>query len=212
MMILSNLSSGTPTPIETSRWLPSAEYEDPPSWTVDTWANKIVYLLGAVHNLGCRIRRCVNKSLTASLQDEWQYFSVTIRDHEAACPMACRPLSVVPERAFEAVGYTNGSVAAAWQMYHTLALVHAVCIPSMPAESAAALHSLPPIATSLAQKIVANSSTNRNSTAWVNAVQLLTIAGQYLVEHHVRDACKKALEDIQRATGWNTKDSIAILS
>lgn len=212
MMILSSLSSGTPTPVETSRWLPSARYEDPPFWTVDTWANKIVFLLGTVHNLWCRIRHHTDKILIESYKSEWQYLTVQIRNHEAVCPMTCRPLSAVRQEAFEAVGYTNGSVAAAWQMYHTLALVQTICVPSLPGERTATLKSVSLIAVDLAQKIVANSATNRIGTAWVNAVQLLTMAGQCLVERDARCACKQALEDIREATGWNTTDSLTMLA
>lgn len=212
MMILSSLSSGTPTPFESSRWLPSAAYEDPPSWTLDTWANKIVFLLGTVHNFGCRIRQTTNKILIESHKSEWHYLSLQIQHHEAECPMTCRPLSAVSQNAFEAVSYANGSVAAAWQMYHALALVHAICVPSMPTERVLTLQSMSPLVVDLARKIVANSATNRTGTAWVNAVQLLETAGQCLVERQIRGACKQALEDIRQATGWNTTDSLAMLA
>lgn len=212
MMILSSLSSGTSTPIATSCWLLSAEYKDPPSWTMDTWASKIVFLLGTVHNFWCRTRHNSDETLIEAHKSEWQYLSKQIRRHEAACPITCRPLSAVPQEAFEAVGYATGSAAAAWQMFHTLALVHAICVPSMAPERASTLRSVAPVAAELARKIVANSTTNRSGTAWVNAVQLLTIAGECLVDRRMQKACAQALEDIGQGTGWNTTDCLAVLA
>lgn len=212
MMILSSLSSGTPTPVDTSRWLPTATYKDPPFWTVDAWANKIVFLLGTVHHLWCRIRCNADKVMIESHRSEWQYLSVQILRHETVCPITCRPLSAVLQNDFEAIGYSNGSVAAAWQMYHTLALVHATCDPSIPTASMLTSQSVRPKVIDLARKIVANSATNRAGTAWVNAVQLLTMAGQYLVERQVRSICEQTLKDIRKATGWDTTESLAMLA
>jgi hypothetical protein len=211
-MILSSLSSGTPTPVETSWWLPTTGYRDPPSWTVDTWANKTVFLLGTMHQLWCRIRYDADKGAIGLHRSEWQYLSVQILHHETACPITCRPLSVVSQDTFEAIGYANGSIAAAWQMYHTLALVHAICDPCMPAASISMSQTVSPKATDLARKIVANSATNRAGTAWVNAVQLLTMAGQCLVDRETRSICAQTLEDIRQATGWDTTESLAMLA
>lgn len=71
-----------------------------------------------------------------------------------------------------------------------------------PASSTATVH---------AKLIVANSITNRFDTAWVNAVQLLTTAGQCLVDWQTRHACTTILEDIRRATGWETRENLAVL-
>lgn len=211
MIILSSLSSGTPTPIPTSSWLQSESYTDPSSWTVDSWANKVVFLLGTVHNFWLRIRNDTDRILIESHKCEWQQLDEQIRRHESACPMTCRPLSVVRQEAYEAVGFPNGSAAAAWQMYHTLALVHATSVPSVPTERALILRTVSEIATDLASKIVANSATNRIGTAWVNAVQLLATAGQCLVDVKIQKVCALTLEDIRQATRWNTTDSLALL-
>lgn len=212
MMILSSLSSGTPTPVETSLWLPTAGYRDPPSWTVDMWANKTVFLLGTMHQLWCQIKYNGEKGTIGFHRSEWEYLSVQILRHETECPITCRPLSAVSQDTFEAIGYANGSVAAAWQMYHTLALVHAICDPSIPAASISISQTVSPKATDLARKIVANSATNRADTAWVNAVQLLTMAGKCLVEPQNRSLCEQTLGDIRHATGWDTTESLAMLA
>lgn len=211
MMILSSLSSKTATPIDPVHWLPSGNFTDPPQWNLDTWARKTVYLLGMVHNLSCRTRHISNDRILEASKREWNELSARIHQHQEVCPPPGRPLSVVEQQPFREIGYTNGSVAAAWQMYHTLVLVHCISAPSFPAERLSTLCSASSTALEHAKLIVANSITNRFDTAWVNAVQLLTTAGQCLVGWQSRHACTTVLDDIRRATGWKTRDNLAIL-
>jgi hypothetical protein len=97
-------------------------------------------------------------------------------------------------------------------MYHTARLLHLIATPAASDERERVYS--PEICTEtleLSRKIVSNSISNRNSSAWANAVQLLTVAGQCLVNWRERKACLQVLRDIRRATGWNTRLNSAML-
>ncbi|KAK5165563.1 uncharacterized protein LTR77_009092 [Saxophila tyrrhenica] len=211
MMILSSMSSGTPTPIDTAHWLPSNDFEDPEEWTADTWARKTVYMLGAVHNFLCRSRHVSDPTTIEADKRDWDSLSQKIRHHQTLCPSTCRPLSIVRREPLQEICYTNGSIAAAWQMYHALCLVHSIGAPSLPNERLTTLQAASSTAVEHAKLIVANSIFNRFDTAWVNAVQLLTTAGHCLAGWQLRHACMTILEDIRRTTGWKTRENLAVL-
>jgi len=103
---------------------------------------------------------------------------------------------------FESVRYINGSIAAAWQMFHTVEMILELCHP----DARHAGDSSSAEIESFAKRIVSNSISNRFPLAWVTAVQLLTSAGKWLVEPVEQQACALILDDIKARTGWNTTD------
>jgi hypothetical protein len=101
---------------------------------------------------------------------------------------------------------TDNVVAAAWQVYYTARILHLVATPAA-LDDRKATYS-PAVCTEVlnySRKVVSNSITNRSGAAWANAVQLLSIAGQCLVDWRERKACLQVLRDIRRVIGWNTR-------
>jgi len=129
----------------------------------------------------------------------------------------CQALSITPaneDNPFESIRYVNGPVSAAWQMLHTAYLILTL------SQSGSSIARLTLLSSSeVAQKvrlyprrIVSNSMSNHCTIAWANAVQLLTVAGQCLVEAREQQACLRVLEDIQHHTGWDTRSNMERLS
>lgn len=215
-MILASLSSGMPAAVDLRQLLSLSYFPSPPEWTLDTWQSRVVYLLGCVQNFWARTR---NNALINSTEftAEWKSLGEQLLRHEMEAPAICQALSITPasqENPFETVRYINGPVSAAWQMLHT---AHLVLILSQPVSRAARLTLLssPEVgqkALLFARKIVSNSIANRCTIAWANAVQLLTVAGQCLMEMNQRQACLKTLDDIQHHTGWDTRTNMERLS
>ncbi|OCL10581.1 hypothetical protein AOQ84DRAFT_430784 [Glonium stellatum] len=215
MIILASLSSGTPTPLDSAKWIPHPNYLDITSYTLESWSSKVVYLLGSVHNLLCRGRDIRDPNALGLLTREWSDLKDQLAQHEASRPTICNPLSILPakpgdERPFQAIHYLDGSVAAAWQMFHTASFLTTISMPCLPEDRLSKLSSsdVAELALAFARKIVSNSIANRGQIAWVNAVQLLTTAGQCLCDWRERKACARILEDIERVTGWQTKANV----
>lgn len=217
MIILASLASGMSAAADMGRWLPLGYFPCPAEWTLDSWQSKVVYLLGSVQNFWARTRNKHDKDTLEELNAEWKSLGDQLLRHQSQAPVTCQPLSIIPpndDTPFETVRYVNGPVSAAWQMLHTAYLVLAISQPS-PRAARLALLSSPEVtrkASLFAKKIVSNSITNRCTIAWANAVQLLTIAGQCLVEAGERQACLRALDDIQHHTGWDTRANMDRLS
>jgi hypothetical protein len=137
---------------------------------------------------------------------QWRYLYNEIQQLGIDCPCVCRPISVIPAKPdsvnqpFESVSYINGSIAAAWQMLHTVQMVLELCRPDTgyPGNSSQTNIMI------LAKRIVSNSISNRSPVAWVTAVQLLTSAGKWLVDPAERQAYALILDNIKTRTGWNT--------
>lgn len=142
----------------------------------------------------------------------WTYLFNEMQQLGIDCPRVCRPLSILPAKPdsfsqpFEAVHYINGSIAAAWQMFHTVQMILELCSPN-------AIQSRDDFKInmeSFAKKVVSNSISNRFPVAWVTAVQLLNSAGEWLVEPVERQAYTLILDNIKTRTGWNTTDNRSI--
>lgn len=217
MMILASLSSGMPAAVDLGTLLSFGYFPDPPEWTLDAWQNKVVYLLGSVQNFWARTRDQQDLEGLDEPTREWKDIGDQLSRHESEAPAICQALSITPaneENPFETVRYINGPVSAAWQMLHTAYLVLTLSQPCPRASRLMLLssHEVTHKALLYARKIMSNSISNRCTIAWANAVQLLTVAGQCLVEVQERRACLMALDDIQRHTGWNTGANIERLS
>lgn len=208
-MILASISSLTITPIHSERWLPTPTFLDPPQWDLDSWSSKIVYLLGCSHNLRCSMPHDPRSAEFDQFAAQWRYLYNEIQQLGIACPRVCRPLSVLPAKPnsvnqpFESVHYINGSIAAAWQMFHTVQMILGLCSPNTRYSGNSSRANIEIFAT----RIVSNSISNRFPVAWVTAVQLLTSAGKWLVEPVERQAYALILDNIRSRTGWNTTDS-----
>lgn len=211
MMILSSMSTETPTPIDSTQWLPAGNFTNSLRWNVDSWARKTVYLLGCVHNFRFRTSRTSEATVEKAIQSEWNELATIIRQHETCCPATCRPLSVVEQQPLPDIAYANASVAAAWQMYHTLVLIHAACAPGLMRGRQRLLFDASSTPCEQARLIVANSISNRYDVAWVNAVQLLTTAGYHLNGWSIRHRCATILQDIRQSTGWKTEENVSTL-
>ncbi|KAJ4418191.1 hypothetical protein N0V85_001523 [Neurospora sp. IMI 360204] len=227
MIILASLASGMSAAVNLGQLLPLGYFPGPAhgEWTLDAWQSKVVYLLGATHRFWAQTRNHQDADdalLDNELTAEWNSLGDQLLRHQDQAPAMCQALSTIPAATanedtctspFETVRYVNGPVSAAWQMLHTAYLVLTLSQPCFPPGGAAArltLLSSPDVAhkaLSYARKIVSNSIANRCTIAWANAVQLLTMAGQCLVEAKERQACLRALDDIQHHTGWNTRQS-----
>jgi hypothetical protein len=139
----------------------------------------------------------------------WRYLYHEIQQLDIDCPRVCRPLSVLPAKPnsvnqpFEAVHYINGSIAAAWQMIHTVQMILELRNPG----TGHSKNSTNANIKDPAKRIVSNSISNRVPVAWVTAVQLLTSAGKWLVEPVERQAYALVLDNIKIRTGWNTTAS-----
>jgi hypothetical protein len=146
---------------------------------------------------------------TEQFATQWRYLYNEIQQLGIDCPRVCRPLSILPAKPdsvnqpFESVCYINGTIAAAWQMFHTVQMILELCRPDMgyPGDSSKTNTEI------LAKKIVSNSISNRFPVAWVTAVQLLTSAGKWLADPVERQAYALILDNIKTRTGWNTTDS-----
>lgn len=208
-MILASISSHAVTPIDTEQWLPTPRFIDPPQWSLDSWSSKIVYLLGCSHNLRCLMHQGTRCDESGQFAARWTYLVNEIQQLGIDCPRVCRPLSVLPakldsvDRPFESVHYINGSIAAAWQMFHTVHMILELCSPN-PERSR---NSSKVTMENFARKIVSGSISNRFPVAWVTAVQLLNSAGEWLVEPVERQAYALILDNIKTRTGWNTTDT-----
>lgn len=223
MIILASLASGMSAAVNLGQLLPLGYFPDPAGeWTLDAWQSKVVYLLGSTHRFWARTRTNHHQDADDALDKltaEWNSLGDQLLRHQDQAPAMCQALSIIPayedENPFEAVRYVNGPVSAAWQMLHTAYLVLTLSQPCSPRAAARlTLLSSPEVAhkaLSYARKIVANSIANRCTIAWANAVQLLTMAGQCLVEAKERQACLRALDDIQHHTGWNTRVNMETL-
>lgn len=217
MMILASLSSGTPAAVNLGQLLSLGQFPDPREWTLDGWQNRVVYLLGSVQHFWARTRLEQELDRQEELTAEWLNLSNELLRHENQAPAMCRALSITApteENPFETVRYINGPVSAAWQMLHTAYLVLTLSQPTSPATRLSLLSS-PGVARNAllyARRIVSNSIANRCPIAWANAVQLLTVAGLCLLEAKEREACLRALDDIQHHTGWDTRANMQRLS
>lgn len=203
--------------MDLGQWLPLGYFPGPLEWTLDAWQSKAVYLLGSVQNFWVRIRKHQDQDSVKVLIAEWNSLGDQLLRHQNHAPVMCQALSinsVTEENPFESVRYVNGSVSAAWQMLHTAYLLLSLSQPCPRATRLTLLSSPEVTHTALlyAKRIVSNSIANRCSIAWANAVQLLTTAGQCLVEAEERQACLRALDDIQRHTGWDTRTNIESLT
>jgi hypothetical protein len=208
-MILASISSLTITPIHTERWLPTPTFPNPPRWDLDSWSSKIVYLLGCSHNLRCSMRHVARDVESKKFAAQWTHLYNEIQQLGIDCPRVCRPLSILPakpdsvDQPFESIRYINGSIAAAWQMFHTVQMILELCRPNTGSSG----NSLKTNIEIFAKRIVSNSISNRFPVAWVTAVQLLTSAGKWLVDPVERKAYALVLDNIKTRTGWNTIDS-----
>ncbi|KAK3934428.1 fungal-specific transcription factor domain-containing protein [Diplogelasinospora grovesii] len=213
MIILASLSAGKPTAIDSREWVPGGIFRDPSAWTLEAWQRKVVFLLGEMHNFWSQTRDDTDAQTTRRRAERWKELEAGLLRHQRHAPAVCFPLSVLPqsdENPFQAVRYVNGPVAAVWQMLHTALLIATISAPCPRASRLSVLSSanVAEKALSYARQIVANSLANRCLIAWANAVQLLTIAGQCLVDAKERQACVTALEQIQWQTGWNTRANV----
>ncbi|OIW34250.1 hypothetical protein CONLIGDRAFT_626307 [Coniochaeta ligniaria NRRL 30616] len=217
MIILASLSSGTPAAVDLGQWPSLGYFPSPPEWTLDAWQSRVVHLLGTIQNFWARTRNHQGSDALEKLTAEWRGLGDQLLRHQNQAPAMCQALSVTPaseESPFESVRYVNGPVSAAWQMLHTAYLVLTLSQPS-PRHARLTLLSSPEVthkALAYAKKIVSNSIANRCTIAWANAVQLLTMAGQCLVEARERQTCLRALDDIQHHTGWDTRANMERLS
>lgn len=219
MIILASLASGMSAAVNLGQLLPLGYFPGPPGeWTLDAWQSKVVYLLGSTHRFWARTRNHQDDAdALDKLTAEWNSLGDQLLRHQDQAPAMCQALSTIPaneDSPFETVRYVNGPVSAAWQMLHTAYLVLTLSQPC-PRAARLTLLSSPEVAhkaLSYARKIVSNSIANRCTIAWANAVQLLTMAGQCLVEAKERQACLRALDDIQHHTGWNTRVNMETLS
>ncbi|RKU43772.1 hypothetical protein DL546_003699 [Coniochaeta pulveracea] len=216
MMILASLSSGMPAAVDLGHLLSLSYFPSPPEWTLDTWQSRVVYLLGSVQHFWAKTRNHHPSDMT-ELDVEWKNLDEQLLRHHHEAPTICQILSITAanqDNPFEVVRYINGPVSAAWQMLHTAHLILTLSRPVSPTARRALLSScvVRQKALLFARKIVSNSISNRCTIAWANAVQLLTVAGQCLVETKEREACLKALDDIQHHTGWDTRTNMERLS
>ncbi|ESA43729.1 hypothetical protein GE21DRAFT_3702 [Neurospora crassa] len=232
MIILASLASGMSAAVNLGQLLPLGYFPNPTGeWTLDAWQSKVVHLLGTTHRFWARIRNHHHHhhhhqddtdTALDKLTAEWTSLGDQLLRHQSQAPAMCHALSVIPAAndndddisPFESVRYVNGPVSAAWQMLHTAYLVHTLSQPTPRAARLTLLSSseVANKALSYARMIVANSIANRCTIAWANAVQLLTMAGQCLVDVKERQACFRALENIQHHTGWNTRVNMETLS
>jgi hypothetical protein len=217
MIILASLASGMSTTVDLGQLLPLGYVPGPVEWTLDAWQSKVVYLLGSIQKFWARTRNHQDPDGLEKLTAEWNSLGDQLLRHQNQAPVMCQALSIIPaneESLFETVRYVNGPVSASWQMLHTAYLVLTLSQPA-PRAARLTLLSSPEVthkALLYAKKIVSNSITNRCTIAWANAVQLLTMAGQCLVDAKERQACMRALDDIQQHTGWNTRVNMETLS
>lgn len=215
MIILASLCAGKPTALEPKEWIPGGVFPDPATWTLEPWQKKVVFLLGVVQNFWSRTRDADYDEHAVQLDTaRWKQLEADLMRHQSRAPTVASPLSILPpsgeDNPFQGVRYLNGTVSAAWQMLHTAFLILTICKPCSRA-SRLSLLSSPDVtqrAQTYARQIVGNTLTNRCSIAWANAVQLLTIAGQCLVVEPERNACIRALQEIQERTGWDTRASV----
>jgi hypothetical protein len=217
MMILASLSSGMPAAVDLSKLLSLGRLPDPLHWSLDAWQSKVVYLLGSVQNFWAKTRHQQDLGGVQELMAEWKSINDELLCHQTRAPAVCQALSITPaneDTPFEAVRYINGPVSAAWQMLHTAYLVLTISQPALQSGRLTVLSSPEVTEKALlyAKRIVSNSIANRCTIAWANAVQLLTVAGQCLVEAKEQQACQRALNDIQHHTGWDTRANMERLS
>jgi hypothetical protein len=213
MIILASLSSGQPTTMDPISWVPRETIQDSSAWELGYWQKTVVFLLGTVHNFWVQTRDDVDAETLSERRLRWIDLTDRLERHRMQAPPVCSPLCVLvatESNPFEAVHYLNGSVAAAWQMLYVAFFIHTICepCPQVLREGKLADPATAQKALAFARRAVANSITNKCVIAWANAVQLLTTVGQCLVAQEERDACVFALEEIQRCTGWNTRDNL----
>ena len=209
MDLLSSLSTGEKTRLDTSLWLldPSSI---PEVWTVDGWANRAVFILAQVHNFLCKIRQ--TSTFNSYLFAEWQALSNSIDLHEQNQPSIFRPLVTLPpsrDNPFPSSLYINEAVSAALQLFDLARLFLILSRPERSlAERTARFKAQGAIATIYVDRIIASSIINRHDVNWATAVQLLSSAGHALVGWRKRKALLGCLMDIQSRTGWNTRNNI----
>jgi hypothetical protein len=137
------------------------------------------------------------------------HISTTRYSSSVSIVLVYADLSILPakpdsvDQPFESIRYINGSIAAAWQMFHTVQMILELCRPNTGSSG----NSLKTNIEIFAKRIVSNSISNRFPVAWVTAVQLLTSAGKWLVDPVERQAYALVLDNIKTRTGWNTIDS-----
>ncbi|OJJ06432.1 hypothetical protein ASPVEDRAFT_87734 [Aspergillus versicolor CBS 583.65] len=215
MIILASLCAGKPTALEPKEWIPGGVFPDPATWTLESWQKKVVFLLGVVQNFWSRTRDVDYNGHAVQIDiARWEQLEADLMRHQSQAPAVASPLSILSpngeDNLFQAVRYLNGTVAAAWQMLHTAFLILTICKPCSRASRLSLLSSPDVIqrVQTYTRQIVGNTLTNRCSIAWANAVQLLTIAGQCLEVEPERNACIRALQEIQEQTGWDTRASV----
>ncbi|PMD32501.1 hypothetical protein L207DRAFT_500240 [Hyaloscypha variabilis F] len=212
MDLLSSLATGQRTRLDTSHWIPNSS-SLPDVWTIDTWANHTVFILAQVHNFLCKIRQTPNFS--PGLFAEWQSLNNLIDSHEQNQPSIFRPLASLPpsgDNPYPSNLYISEAVSAALQMFDLARLLLILSRPERSrTERTARFQAQGEIATVYIDRIIANSIVNRHDINWATAVQLLSSAGHALVGWLKRKALLGCLIDIQRRTGWNTRDNVTML-
>jgi hypothetical protein len=210
MDLLSSLATGEPTRLDTSHWIPNPS-SLPEVWTIDTWANHAVFILGQVHNFLCKVRH--TPTFGSCLFAEWQSLNNFIDSHEQNQPSVFRPLVSLPpsrDSPFPSNLYISEAVSAALQIFDLARLFLILSRPERSrSERIARFQAQGEIATVYIDRIIANSIINRHDVNWATAVQLLSSAGHALVGWRKRKALLGCLIDIQSKTGWNTRDNVA---
>jgi hypothetical protein len=206
-----------PTTVDFRPWLPPGSSPEPRENSLDVWQCKVVYLLGIIHNFWATTRDDQAPDALDYQTADWNGLENELLRHQSGAPESCQALSITPanaENPFETVRYVNGSMSAAWQMLHTAYFILTLSQPCPRSMRPMLLRSAEVTRKALffAKKIVSNSIANRCNIAWANAVQLLTIAGQCLVEEQERQSCLGVLEDIEHHTGWKTRVSVVLLN
>jgi hypothetical protein len=228
MDLLASIARARRTLLDPSLWLPRGssigpEFSSTADWELDSWCNQTVVLLARAHNLLCELRsadeqRSLSITSPASpkesdMMGRWLDICKRLQDHEHVRPLPFTAVAELPpldpDIPMRRIIYISPAACAASQMMD-VARFH--CLLARPDSTQAERKDrlLSPevcrIALELARRVVSNSITNRYTTAWVNAVQLLSSVGRVLPGQGERAALSQALVDIHRETGWSVRD------
>ncbi|KPI39223.1 uncharacterized protein AB675_5256 [Cyphellophora attinorum] len=216
------------TLLDPSLWLPSGSSLGPDcssitEWELDSWCNQTVVLLARAHNLLCDVRSADDQrllSITSPASEResemmgwWLDICKSVQAHEHVRPLPFTAVAELPPLdpniPMRRIIHISPAACAASQMMDVARFYCLLARPdSTQAERKDRLSSpeVCGIALELARRVVSNSITNRYTTAWVNAVQLLSSVGRVLPGQGERAALLQALADIHRETGWSVQD------
>ncbi|KAH7080302.1 putative C6 transcription factor [Paraphoma chrysanthemicola] len=132
----------------------------------------------------------------------WRALWTSIQDWYTARPAEMLPISSanVPTKPFPMVLYSNPAAISGNQLYHTASILMLRHKPThvilKPRPNSIFWH---------ARQVCAISTSNHHHGAWINSIQPLWIAGQWMSHESEQKAILGLYEMIEKETGWGTK-------